>query len=103
MRRSSHKAVILVLALNAQNALRRLSIECTMFGMDLTSYLSQKGITAVALGEKLGVSHSTILRWADGKVPVPAERVAAVSRATGIPAATLRPDLAAVFAEPATV
>ena len=66
--------------------------------MNLATYLNQKGNTAVALAARLGVSHSTVLRWADGKVPVPAERLAAVSAATGIPAAQLRPDLAAAFA-----
>lgn len=66
--------------------------------MNLATYLDQKGNTAVALAARLGVSHSTVLRWADGKVPVPAERLAAVSAATGIPAAQLRPDLAAAFA-----
>lgn len=65
--------------------------------MTLSDYLAQKGNTAVALARRLDVSHSTVLRWADGKVPVPAERVAAVSAATGIPASELRPDLAAAF------
>ena len=63
--------------------------------MTLTEYLSQKGNTAVGLAARLGVAHTTVLRWAQGRVPV--ERVADVSSATGIPAAELRPDLAKAF------
>lgn len=66
--------------------------------MTLREYLKQPGVTAIGLAAQVGVDHSRVLRWAKGAVP--AERVAAVSRATGIPAATLRPDLAAAFAEP---
>jgi DNA-binding transcriptional regulator YdaS (Cro superfamily) len=43
------------------------------------------------------VSHSTVLRWIEGRIP--AERVRAVSAATGIPPHQLRPDL---FDAPAT-
>lgn len=60
-------------------------------GMTLADYLSKPGSTAVALGRRLDVSHSTILRWASGRVP--AERARAVSDATGIPLHELRPDL----------
>jgi lambda repressor-like predicted transcriptional regulator len=59
------------------------------------SYLKQKGVTALGLSRQLGVSHSTVLRWAD--VGIPANRLADLSRVTGIPAALLRPDLAATF------
>ncbi|MFH5924576.1 helix-turn-helix domain containing protein [Roseomonas xinghualingensis] len=61
----------------------------------LAEYLSRPSVTAVALGAELNVSHSTVLRWAAGRVP--ADRVVDVSRVTGIPAAQLRPDLAAAF------
>jgi DNA-binding transcriptional regulator YdaS (Cro superfamily) len=44
---------------------------------------------------RLGVAHSTVLRWAERGVPP--HRVADVARVTGIPAAELRPDLAAAF------
>jgi DNA-binding transcriptional regulator YdaS (Cro superfamily) len=63
--------------------------------MTLSDYLRQPGVTAVGLAARLGVDHSRVLRWAKGAVP--AERVASVSAATGIPAAELRPDLAAAF------
>lgn len=44
------------------------------------------------LAERLGLSHPSILRWQrSGKVP--AERVAAVEAATGVPRERLRPDL----------
>jgi DNA-binding transcriptional regulator YdaS (Cro superfamily) len=63
--------------------------------MTLSDYLKQPGVTAVGLAARLNVDHSRVLRWAKGTIP--AERVAAVSAATGIPAAELRPDLAAAF------
>lgn len=59
--------------------------------MTLTDFLAQKGVTAASLGSKLGVAHSTVLRWADKRVP--AERVRAVASETGIPPHVLRPDL----------
>lgn len=44
------------------------------------------------LAERLGLAHPSVLRWQrSGKVP--AERVAAVEAATGIPRQRLRPDL----------
>jgi hypothetical protein len=44
-----------------------------------------------ALSRAVGVSHSTVLRWCEGRVP--AERVRAVAAHTGIPPHELRPDL----------
>lgn len=63
--------------------------------MTLSDYLKKPGVTAVGLAARLGVDHSRVLRWAKGRIP--AERLPAVSAATGIPAAELRPDLAAAF------
>lgn len=57
------------------------------------------GVTRLA--ERLGLAHPSVLRWQrSGKVP--AERVAAVEAATGVPRHRLRPDLfppAAGFAQ----
>ena len=61
----------------------------------LASYLKQKGVSALALGRALNVSHTTVLRWAE--TGVPAHRLADLARITGLPAAALRPDLAATF------
>lgn len=48
-----------------------------------------------ALAARIGIKRRTLFLW---KVRgVPAERIEDVSRATGIPAATLRPDLARAF------
>jgi DNA-binding transcriptional regulator YdaS (Cro superfamily) len=66
--------------------------------MTLAEYLAQPKITSVALARRLGVAHSTVLRWAEHRVP--ADRLAAVSDATGIPADELRPDLARAFDRP---
>lgn len=62
----------------------------------LKSYLEQRG-NLTRLARTVGVSHSTVLGWAAGRVP--AERVRAVAAATGIPPHELRPD---IF-EPSTV
>jgi DNA-binding transcriptional regulator YdaS (Cro superfamily) len=40
----------------------------------------------------MGVSHTSVLRWAAGSVPV--KRLPELARVTGIPARDLRPDLA---------
>lgn len=58
--------------------------------MSLTSYIEPRG-RLTEISRALDVSHSTVLRWAAGRVP--AERVRAVSRYTGIPPQVLRPDL----------
>ena len=58
--------------------------------MNLKTYIEPRG-RLVALSRAVGVSHSTVLRWAAGRVP--AERVKPVSRATGIAPHVLRPDL----------
>jgi hypothetical protein len=44
-----------------------------------------------ALSRAIGVSHSTVLRWVESRVP--AERVRSVAAHTGIPPHQLRPDL----------
>lgn len=51
---------------------------------------------ADALAARLGIARRTLFVWKSQGVP--ADRLAAVSAATGIPAAELRPDLAAAFA-----
>ena len=58
--------------------------------MDLETHVAKRG-TLTALATSLDVSPSTVRRWMLGRVP--AERVRAVSVATGIPAHRLRPDL----------
>ena len=51
---------------------------------------------ADALAAQIGIARRTLFVWKSQGVP--ADRLAAVSAATGIPAADLRPDLAAAFA-----
>lgn len=53
---------------------------------------------AVALAEAAGVRVSAVYQWRR----VPAKRVAQVAAKTGIPAAALRPDLAALFGDGST-
>ncbi len=59
--------------------------------MSFAQYLSQPRVRAVHVARELGVSHTTVIRWRDGQVP--AERVRAVSRVTGLSPHELRPDL----------
>jgi DNA-binding transcriptional regulator YdaS (Cro superfamily) len=56
------------------------------------------GKTASSVAKALGINKATVSRWKD----VPPDRVIAVEKATGIPRQELRPDLAKIFAEPAS-
>lgn len=47
--------------------------------------------------KELGVNKTTLLRWEQGKVRVPQNRLIEVGRVTGIPPHVLRPDLADIF------
>jgi DNA-binding transcriptional regulator YdaS (Cro superfamily) len=58
--------------------------------MTLQQHIAQRGRLS-ALSRAIGVSHSTVLRWVESRVP--AERVRAVAAHTGIPPHKLRPDL----------
>lgn len=49
----------------------------------------------------LGVNKTTLLRWEDGTVQIPPDRVIEVERITGISRHELRPDLSAIFIEDA--
>jgi DNA-binding transcriptional regulator YdaS (Cro superfamily) len=59
--------------------------------MKFTDLISKRG-AAVLIADAMGVSHSTVMRWARRQVP--AARLSELSRVTGIPARDLRPDLA---------
>lgn len=49
----------------------------------------------------LGVDKTTLLRWEDGIVKIPHDRVLEVERVTGISRHELRPDLSRIFVTPA--
>ena len=51
--------------------------------MKLRDYLDGPEITAASLGRKVGVSHSTILRWANGSMQPSMGRLRDLSVATG--------------------
>jgi DNA-binding transcriptional regulator YdaS (Cro superfamily) len=57
--------------------------------------LKQRGVKPIDVSRALGVDKATVSRWCRGSIP--AERVVAVERATGISRFDLRPDLAAIF------
>lgn len=61
----------------------------------LTELLRNRGLRLADVARSLSVDKSTVTRWA--KSQVPSERIEQVSKATGIPANELRPDLASVF------
>jgi post-segregation antitoxin (ccd killing protein) len=51
--------------------------------MTLAEYLEQTGTTLQAFGARMGVSHTTVLRWATGRaVPRGRDRMEALARAT---------------------
>lgn len=63
--------------------------------MKLAEYLEQTDTTLQAFGERLGVSHTTVLRWATGQaVPRGRARMEALARATqgAVTAADFFPD-----------
>lgn len=66
------------------------SVAAALVVTSLAQFLERRG-NLTALSRALGVSHSTVLRWVEGRVP--AERVRAVAAQTGIPPYELRPDL----------
>ena len=61
----------------------------------LPDLLKMRGLRPIDLAKGLGVDKATVTRW--GQKQVPAQRVEQVSKFTGIPPKTLRPDLAGLF------
>lgn len=62
-------------------------------GMDIREIIRAGG-GPTKLGQAVGLKHSSVIAWKR----VPADHLAAVSQATGIPPHVLRPDLAEIFA-----
>ena len=61
----------------------------------LSAYRRAFGLSQSQLAEKIGVQAPAISKWEARPFPkyVPAEQVVAIARATGVPPASLRPDL----------
>jgi DNA-binding XRE family transcriptional regulator len=57
----------------------------------ITQYRAENSLTLEALGERLGVNKTTVMRWEEGRIS--AERAIEIESATGIPKSKLRPDL----------
>lgn len=72
---------------------------CNMSCMRTIPELRQyrEGKTLDDAAKTLGVNKTTLLRWEDGSVQIPAERVIEVERVTGISRHELRPDLSSIF------
>jgi hypothetical protein len=58
-------------------------------GMDIKKLFAEHGIVKLHLARALGITHGAVNQWRR----VPAERVVAVERITGIPREVLRPDV----------
>ena len=61
--------------------------------MTLRAFLTQHRGRTTRLARALGVSVALVSMWATKRRRVPAERCAAIHRATGVPLASLRRDL----------
>jgi transcriptional regulator with XRE-family HTH domain len=62
-----------------------------MHPMTLYSLIRSVNVSPAELARRLGVNKANVSRWNRGRVPL--DHVDAISRATGIPALMLRPDL----------
>lgn len=62
-----------------------------MSGSTLNKLLFEKEMTPAGLAKALGLDRATVSRWCHGRVP--AVRVVAVERITGIPRELIRPDV----------
>lgn len=62
----------------------------------LRTYLDAPGVVPAKVAAELEIDRVTLWRWAASGVP--AKRLSDAARITGIPAAVLRPDIAAHFA-----
>lgn len=69
-------------------------VDLTLNVMTFPDLISKRG-AAVLIADAMGVSHSTVMRWARRRIPL--ARVPELARVTGIPAAKLRPDVAALL------
>lgn len=67
--------------------------------MDVQHLIRSSGTKQVDIASALGVSEATVTRWV--KTRFPSERLAEVAAITKIDPAMLRPDLAALFRQPA--
>lgn len=67
--------------------------------MDAQQLIRSAGIKQTDIASALGVSDATVTRWV--RTGFPSDRLAEVVAITNIPAAQLRPDLAALFRGPA--
>lgn len=62
--------------------------------------LKSRGMTLAELARRVNVHKATVTRWSKSIVPV--DRVKEVERETGIPAQSLRPDVARLFSQKPT-
>lgn len=67
--------------------------------MTLDQAMRDKGMTDNQLADAVGVSKEAVRLWRSGQRRISPDRLAAVSSATGVTIAELRPDLARAFTE----
>lgn len=66
----------------------------------LVAYRNEHKLSQEALAERLEVARMTVWRWEAGERQIDPEILPRVVERTGIPARSLRPDLADLMAEP---
>lgn len=66
----------------------------------LGRFRKEAEITLDEAASRLGVDRKTVLRWEQGKIRIPEDRLLEVERITGISRHELRPDLSRIFVEP---
>lgn len=75
--------------------------ECMSEDTPLRKYRKDAGKTPQEMGALFGVDRATFYRWEKGDPPLPVKHLDKAVKLTGIPRHELRPDLAALFSEPA--
>lgn len=59
----------------------------------LAKYRATEALSLEAMGDRLDVNKTTIMRWENGRVLIPFHRLAKIVAITGIPREQLRPDI----------
>ncbi|MCX7792786.1 MAG: helix-turn-helix domain-containing protein [Thermodesulfovibrionales bacterium] len=77
----------------------RVKNQRNLIGRLIKKYRQQKGLSQMALAEKIGVSYQQIQKYESGKNSITAERLIAISEALGIPVHKFFPSEKEVLSE----
>lgn len=83
-----------------QGALQWLQNLQLLTAMDspLAKYRAAKKLSLEAVATQFNVNKTTIMRWENGEVPIPVNRLGEIASVTGISRKKLRPDIFGVSA-----